>query len=98
MAKSKTKVMLMAFFDVRGIVHTEFLPQGQTINQQIYRDILQRLMRSVQEKRRQMHEKNHGCFHRRMEGGGHCVMAASSDLKSKKNVKAVLSKTCFQNA
>ena len=29
--KSKTKVMLIAFFDVHGIVHAEFLPQGQTI-------------------------------------------------------------------
>ena len=27
-----TKVMLIAFFDVHGIVHAEFLPQGQTIN------------------------------------------------------------------
>ena len=26
--KSKTKVMLIAFFDVHGIVHAEFLPQG----------------------------------------------------------------------
>ena len=33
MSKSKVKVMLIAFFDVRGIVHKEFLPQGQTINQ-----------------------------------------------------------------
>ena len=30
--KSKSKVMLIAFFDVHGIVHTEFLPKGQTIN------------------------------------------------------------------
>ena len=31
--KSKTKVMLIAFFGyVHGIVHAEFLPQGQTIN------------------------------------------------------------------
>jgi len=32
MTKSKIKVMLIAFFDVSSIVHTEFLPQGQTIN------------------------------------------------------------------
>ena len=30
--KSKTKVMLIAFFDVHGIVHAKFLPQGQTTN------------------------------------------------------------------
>jgi len=31
MFKPKTKVMLIAFFDVHGIVHADFLPQGQTI-------------------------------------------------------------------
>ena len=29
--KSKTMVMLIAFFDVHGIVHTEFSPQGQLL-------------------------------------------------------------------
>ena len=33
--KSKTKVMLIAVFDVHGIVQAEFLPQGQTINQHV---------------------------------------------------------------
>ena len=36
---SKTKVMLIAFFDVHEIVHAEFLPQGQTINQHVYKNI-----------------------------------------------------------
>jgi len=49
LAKYKIKVMLIAFFDVRNILHTEFLPQGQTINQHIYRDVQRRLMWSVQE-------------------------------------------------
>jgi len=40
MFKSKTKVMLIAFFDVHGFVHAERLPQGQTINQQVYKNIL----------------------------------------------------------
>jgi len=31
-------------------------------------------------------------------GWGHCAMATPSDPKNKKNVKTVLSKTCFQNA
>ena len=52
--KSKTKVKLIAFFDVHGVVHAEFLPQGQTINQHVYKNILQYLMRSVREKRREL--------------------------------------------
>ena len=63
MSKSKIKVMLIAFFDVRGIVHTEFMPQGHTINQHIYRDVLRRLMRSVREKRRELYEKKSWLLH-----------------------------------
>ena len=37
------------FFDVHGTVHAEFLPQGQTINQHVYKNILRCLMRSVRE-------------------------------------------------
>ena len=51
--KSTIKVMLVAFFDAHGTVHAEFLPQGQTINQHIYKNILRRLMRSVTKKRRE---------------------------------------------
>ena len=46
--------MLIAFFDVRGIVHTEFLPQGQIVNQHVYKDVLRRLIRSVRDKRRDL--------------------------------------------
>ena len=39
------------FSYVHGIVHAEFLPQGQTINQHVHKNILRHLMRSVREKR-----------------------------------------------
>ena len=52
--KSKIKVMLIAFFDVHVIVHAEFLPQGQTIDQHVYKNILRHLMHSVKEKRREL--------------------------------------------
>ena len=51
MFKSKTKMMLIACFDVHGIVYAKFLPQGQTNNQNVYENILQRLMQSAREKR-----------------------------------------------
>ena len=63
MSKSKVKVMLIAFFDVRGIVHKEFLPQGQTINQHIYKDILRRLMQSVREKRQELWDEKSWVLH-----------------------------------
>ena len=36
MSKSKIKVMLIAFFDQKGLVHHEFVPEGETVNQYFY--------------------------------------------------------------
>ena len=55
--------MLITFFDVRGIVHSEFLPQGQTISQQVYKEILRRLLRSVREKRRELWQDKSWLLH-----------------------------------
>ena len=55
--------MLIVFFDVHGIVYLEFLPQGQTINQNVYKDILRRLMRSVREKRKELWETKSWLLH-----------------------------------
>ena len=63
MSKSKVKVMLIAFCDIKGIVHFEFLPQGQTVNQYVYKEILRHLMRSVQDKRRDLWENNAWVLH-----------------------------------
>uniref|UniRef100_A0A8C4WUG0 Mos1 transposase HTH domain-containing protein n=1 Tax=Eptatretus burgeri TaxID=7764 RepID=A0A8C4WUG0_EPTBU len=63
MSKSKVKVMLIAFFDIKGIVHFEFRPQGQTVNQYVYKEILRRLMRSVRHKRRDLWENNAWVLH-----------------------------------
>ena len=60
---SKTKVMLIAFFDVHEIVHAEFLPQNKTIYQHVYKNILQRMMRSVREKRREPWETRSWLLH-----------------------------------
>jgi len=47
MSKSKIKSMLICFFDYQGIVHTQFMPQGETVNQFYYREILGRLRKRV---------------------------------------------------
>ena len=54
-SKSKVKVMqLVTAFAVRSIVYSEFLPQGQMISQQVYKEILQLLLRLVREKRQEL--------------------------------------------
>ena len=41
--KSNVKMMLISFFDANGIVHSEFVPNGQTVNQAFYLQVLKRL-------------------------------------------------------
>ena len=47
MSKCKFKSMLICFFDSQGIVHKEFVPPGQTVNQTFYREVLDRLRKRV---------------------------------------------------
>ena len=63
MSKSKMELLFIAFFDISGIVHTEFLPQGTTINQHVYKEILRRLIVSVRTKRRDRYESNDWLLH-----------------------------------
>ena len=30
--------MMIVFFDIRGIVHVDWVPEGQTVNQVYYKD------------------------------------------------------------
>jgi hypothetical protein len=39
--------MPICFFDSQGVVHKEFLPPGQTVNKQYYREFLERLRKRV---------------------------------------------------
>ena len=61
-SKSKIKFMLIAFFDVRGMIHYEFLLQGQTVNQHVYKEILQHLLCSVKNKGQICGKATHGCL------------------------------------
>jgi hypothetical protein len=51
MSRLQVKTMLVCSFDHMGIVHYEFIPQGQTANQQCYLEVLIRLRECVQRKR-----------------------------------------------
>ncbi|KAJ4445099.1 hypothetical protein ANN_06898 [Periplaneta americana] len=61
--RSKIKVMLTVFFDVRGIVHHEYAPEGQTVTKEYYHDVLQRLRDAVQRKRPDMWTANNWHLH-----------------------------------
>ena len=59
----ESKWMLIVFFNIQGIVHFKFLPQGQTVNQTVYKEILRRLVRSVRDKRRSLWEAHAWTLH-----------------------------------
>ena len=48
MSKSKNKVMLIAFFNQKSMVHHEFVPAGKTVNQLFFQQVLIRLHNQVQ--------------------------------------------------
>ena len=55
--------MLLPFFDIRGIVHYEFVPTGQTVNQVYYLEVLERLCEKVQCKRPTLFANNSWILH-----------------------------------
>jgi hypothetical protein len=56
MSRSKIKVLLIVFFDWKGIVHHEFVPRGQMVNKQLYQEVLARLKDAVRRKRPELWE------------------------------------------
>ena len=56
--KSNIKTMLIAFFNIDGLVHHEFVPTGQTVYKEFYKTVLQLLRDTV---RRHRPEKWRSC-------------------------------------
>ena len=52
MQHSQVKVMLITIFDHQGMVHHKFVPQGQTVNQHFYKEVLTRLVNKICQKQR----------------------------------------------
>ena len=51
MSRSKPKVMLVVFFDWKGIVLHEFVPIGQMVNKNLYQEVSALLREAVRRKR-----------------------------------------------
>ncbi|GBM99113.1 hypothetical protein AVEN_60459-1 [Araneus ventricosus] len=45
------KVTMEVFFDYDSVIHYEFIPEGQTVNKELYLEILKRLGDAVRRKR-----------------------------------------------
>ncbi|UYV75720.1 hypothetical protein LAZ67_13001110 [Cordylochernes scorpioides] len=49
--RSNVEVLLTVFFDCRGVVHHEFLPQGRTVNKEYYLQVMRNLREKICQKR-----------------------------------------------
>ena len=45
--KSRVKTMLVIFFEWQGVIHKEFVPEGETINAVYYKGVMERLLNRV---------------------------------------------------
>jgi len=52
MSNSRVKTMLIVFFDMRGLIHKEFLPH--TVNVKFYKKVLQRLHTAIKRRRQDL--------------------------------------------
>ncbi|GBN89743.1 hypothetical protein AVEN_128688-1 [Araneus ventricosus] len=48
--KSRGKVMLEVFFDYDSVIHYEIIPECQTVNKELYLEILKRLRDAIKRK------------------------------------------------
>jgi len=56
--QSKKKAMLTVFMNYNGIVHHEFLPEGQTVNNEYYLGVMRCLREAVRQKRKDLWANN----------------------------------------
>jgi histone-lysine N-methyltransferase SETMAR len=61
--RSNVETMLMVFFDIQGLMHCEFVPAGQTVNQHYYKEVLLRLREKVRRKWSQLFQSGRWLLH-----------------------------------
>ena len=62
-SRCATKSMLIMFFDIQGIVHHEYAPDGQTVNAGFYCNVLRRLREDIRRKRPELWRKGNWLLH-----------------------------------
>ncbi|UYV80724.1 hypothetical protein LAZ67_19001543 [Cordylochernes scorpioides] len=61
--RSNVKVLLTVFFDCRGAVHHEFLPQGRTVNKEYYLQVMRNLREAIRQKRPDLWKNKNWLLH-----------------------------------
>ncbi|UYV73518.1 KDM1A [Cordylochernes scorpioides] len=61
--RSNGKVLLTVFFDCRGVVHHEFLPQGRTVNKEYYLQVMCNLREAICQKRPDLWKNKNWLLH-----------------------------------
>ncbi|UYV76619.1 hypothetical protein LAZ67_14001482 [Cordylochernes scorpioides] len=61
--RSNVKVLLTVFFDCRGVVHHEFLPQRRTVNKEYYLQVMRNLREAIRQKRPDLWKNKNWLLH-----------------------------------
>ncbi|UYV77233.1 hypothetical protein LAZ67_15000198 [Cordylochernes scorpioides] len=61
--RSNVKVLLTVFFDCRGVVHHEFLPQGRTVKKEYYLQVMRNLREAIRQKRPDLWKNKNWLLH-----------------------------------
>ncbi|UYV60847.1 hypothetical protein LAZ67_1002591 [Cordylochernes scorpioides] len=61
--RSNVKVFMTVFFDCRGVVHHEFLPQGRTVNKEYYLQVMRNLREAIRQKRPDLWKNKNWLLH-----------------------------------
>ena len=81
-SKSRVKIMLLHFFDIRGIAHYEFVPTAHTINLVYYLELLERQGEKFRRKRPEIFAIN-SCILHHDNAPAHTALSAREYLATK---------------
>jgi histone-lysine N-methyltransferase SETMAR len=63
MSKTKVNGMMIVFFDIRGVIRIEWVPEGQTVNQKYYLEVLTKLRERVMKEKLELWKKKSWILH-----------------------------------